>query len=80
MQILRGRRALHPLEYDIETRMLHRMPMLHGPKHRQLMMVVDEELMSKLMSLVLMNFQVNVDVLHACNHHGLAHPNRTSLC
>ena len=80
MQILCGRRALHVLEYELETMMLHRMPMLHGRKHRQRLMVVGEALMSGLMSLVLMNSQVNVDVLHACSHNGVARPKRTSLC
>ena len=58
------------------------MAMLHGPKHRQRLMVVGEALISKLMPLVvLMNFRVNDDILHyACHHHGLLHPNRTSLC
>ena len=76
MRILCDRRALHHLEYELETLILHRMPMLHGPNHRQMLMVVDEAFMS----LVLMHFQVNVDVLHACAHHGLAHPNSASLC
>ena len=65
MQRLCDRRALHLLEYELETLMLHRMPMLRGPKHRQRLMVVAEALMSKMTSLVLMNFQVNADVLHA---------------
>ena len=82
MQILCGRRALHILEYELEALKLHRMAMLHGPKHRQRLMVVGEALISKLMPLVvLMNFRVNDDILHyACHHHGLLHPNRTSLC
>ena len=65
MQILCDRRALHILEYALEKLMLHRMPMLHGPTYRQRMMVVGEALRSKLMFPVLINFQVNVDVLHA---------------
>ena len=67
MQILCDRRALHLLEYDLEIMMLHRMPMLHGPKHRQRLVVVGEALMSKLVSLVLMNFKgtFDVDILHA---------------
>ena len=56
MQKLCGRRALHILEYELETLMLHRMPRL---------MVAGEALMSKLMPLLLMNFQVNADILHA---------------
>ncbi|MFM7980546.1 MAG: hypothetical protein ACKPKO_14635, partial [Candidatus Fonsibacter sp.] len=60
MQILLDRRALHILEYELETLMLHRMPMLHGPKHCQRQMVVGEALISKLMPLIVeMNFQVH---------------------
>ena len=80
MTMLCDGRALHLLEYVINAHMLHSMPMLHGPKHRQRLMAIGEALMSRLMSLVLMILQVNVDVLHACHHHGLARPNRTSLC
>jgi hypothetical protein len=58
-------RALHLLEYELETLMLHRMPMLHGPKHRRSLMVVGEAVTSKLVSLVLMNLKMNVDILHA---------------
>ena len=44
--------------------------------------VVGEALLPRLMPLVvLINFRVNDDILHyACHHHGLLHPNRTSLC
>ena len=76
MQILCDRRDVQVLEYELETLMPHRMPMLHGPDHRQVLMVVE----GALVPLVLMHFQVNAEVLHACNHHGLARPNRTSLC
>jgi hypothetical protein len=45
MQILCDRWALHQLEYELGTLMLHcRMPMLHGPKHRQKLTVVGEAL------------------------------------
>ena len=75
MQILCDRRALHILEYELETLMLHRMPMLHGPDHRQRLMVVE----AAFMPLALMHLQVYIDLhAQACDHHGLAHPNRTS--
>ena len=60
MQMLCDRWALHILAYELGTLMLHCMPMLHGPKHRQMLMVVGEALLSKLMSLALMNFQVKL--------------------
>ena len=76
MHLQRDSRTLRIIEHELDTLMLHRMPMLRVPEHCPMLTVVAEALMS----LVLMRFQVNVDVLHACNHHGLARPNRTSLC